>query len=653
MSEHFVTNFDILGKNVKIKDKNATNEINAIKKKLNTELPLFEKKTGFKSNDLDIHYLCRFYRDYMYKSQSEQAIQQGCAIIDDSTAVCITIDVNNNYATLWKYNYKTGSILNSKSGLAGLGHANDATYNPVSGYVEVALSYSKGLMRINPNTLAIVDTVATDYTFTAVSYDKKSNVLYGRLGDTIYKMNPSNYNLISSKVLNEPSILTDRISHEETYRQGMMCIDGLIGNIYWNPNTIIFYDYDTNEIIRYYNLPKVANEGNPVMEIESGDFITDSKFIFVTNHNLGNGYKEGTTFYECDLNENTITADLFRSITSTPTAAMYLYVDATSTTNSPTGTRNAPFRYLQEAINCALCRNNNSVTIQLLTPGDYGVCYMNGLETPVRILGTTGATINGIYVERSNSVDIRDVILNPVLSGNVTMPITINQSSATLENCTINGLSKPSNYYCIVSNAKLTLYGCNITAKKATAYVTAFIIGEKASEISVTETTYSGANLPEFAKLSSGSLYNKRPCGNISTIIYGGGWGDTSCLRVCEPQTITIDTYLKMVNTDKIKTLGFAHNLMQVVFAIGGSRFPFTFRLYEEEFTQQLSFMTRMNGIWYRYVIVLGVNGNTWSIKPNNIIAVAENPNGTYNPTNLEPSDAKYPKLNSVEIMRV
>lgn len=649
MSEHFVTNFDVLGKNVKIKDENATNEINAIKEKL----PFFEKKTGFKSNDLDIHYLCRFYRDYMYKSETEQAIQQGCAIIDDSTAVCITIDANSTYATLWKYNYKTGSILNSKKGLTGLGHANDATYNPVSGYVEVALGYSKGLMRINPNTLAIVDTVATDYTFTGVSYDKKSNVLYGRLGDTVYKMNPSNYNLISSKVLNEPSILTDRISHEETYRQGMMCINGLIGNIYWNPNTIIFYDYDTNEIIRYYNLPKVANEGNPVMEIESGDFITDSKFIFVTNHNLGNGYKEGTTFYECDLNENTITADLFRSITSTPTTAMYLYVDATATTNSPTGTRNAPFRYLQEAINCALCRNNNSVTIQLLSAGDYGVCYMNGLETPVRILGTTGATINGIHVERSNSIDIRDIILNPILSGNVTLPIIINQSSVTLENCTINGFSTPSNYYCLVSNAKLTLYGCNITAKKATAYKVAFMLGEKASEISVPETNYSGANLPEFAKLTENSIYNKRPCGNITTIIYNGGWGDTSCLRVCESQTMTIDTFLKTVNTDKIKTLGFEHNLMHVVFSIGGSRFPFTFRLYEDAFTQQLSFMTRMNGVWYRYVIVLGVNGNGYTIKPNNIIAVAENPNGTYNPTNLAPSDANYPKLNSVEIMRV
>nr|DAO66670.1 MAG TPA: hypothetical protein [Caudoviricetes sp.] len=649
MSENFVTNFDVLGKNVKIKDENATNEINAI----NEKLPFFEKKTGFKSNDLDIHYLCRFYRDYMYKSETEQAVQQGCAIIDDSTAVCITIDVNSTYATLWKYNYKTGSILNSKSGLTGLGHANDATYNPISGYVEVALSYSKGLMRINPSTLAVVDTVATDNTFTGVSFDRKNNVLYGRLGDTVYKMNPNNYTVISSKVLNEPSILTDRISHEESYRQGMMCIDGLIGNIYWNPNTIIFYDYDTNEIVRYYNLPKVANEGNPVMEIESGDFITDTKFIFVTNHNLGNGYKEGTTFYECDLNENTITADLFRSITSTPTAAMYLYVDATATTNSPTGTKNAPFRYLQEAINCALCRNNNSVTIQLLTAGDYGVCYMNGLETPVRILGTTGATVNGIYVERSNSVDIRDIILNPVLSGNVTLPITINQSSVTLENCTINGFSTPSNYYCVVSNAKLTLYKCNITADKATAYKVAFMVGEKSSEISVAETIYSGAKLPEFAKLSENSRYNKRPCGNISTIIYEGGWGDTSCLRVCESQAMTIGTNFTMVNTDKIKTLGFEHNLMQVVFAIGGSRFPFTFRLYEEPFTQQLSFMTRMAGVWYRYVIVLGVNGNTFSIAPNNIIAVAENPSGTYSPTNLDTSDEHYPKLNGVEIMRV
>lgn len=649
MSENFVTNFDVLGKNVKIKDENATNEINAIKEKL----PLFEKKTGFKSNDLDIHYLCRFYRDYMYKSDTEQAIQQACAIIDDSTAVCVTIDVNSTYATLWKYNYKTGSILNSKSGLTGLGHANDATYNPVSGYVEVALSYSKGLMRINPNTLAIVDTVAKDYTFTAVSYDKKSNVLYGRLGDTIYKMNPSNYNLISSKVLNEPSILTDRISHEETYRQGMMCINGLIGNIYWNPNTIIFYDYDTNEIIRYYNLPKVANEGNPVMEIESGDFITDTKFIFVTNHNLGNGYKEGTTFYECDLNENTITADLFRSITSTPTAAMYLYVDATATTNSPTGTKNAPFRYLQEAINCALCRNNNSVTIQLLSAGDYGVCYMNGLETPVRILGITGATINGIYIERSNNVNIRNVTINPILSGNVTSPITINQSKVTIENCVLNGYSTPVNYYCIVSNADLTLYNCNITAKKSTAYKTAFIIGEKGSEVNVAETTFYSSDLPEFAKLTSCSKYNKRPCGNSPYIIYDGGWGDTSCLRVCESQALTVDTFLTMVNTNKIKTLGFEHNLMQVVFAIGGSRFPFTFRLYEEAFTQQLSFMTRMVGVWYRYVIVLYVDGKSFKIKPNNIIAVAENPSNTYNPTNLNPSDEHYPKLNSVEIMRV
>jgi hypothetical protein len=653
MSESFVTNFDVLGKNVKIKDENATKEINSINEKLNTELPLFEKKTDFKSNDLDIRYLCRFYRDYMYKSETEQAIQQGCAIIDDNTAVCITIDVNSTFATLWRYNYRTGSIVNSKSGLTGLGHANDATFNPVSGYVEVALSYSKGLMRIDPNTLAIVDTVATDYTFTAVSYDKKNNVLYGRLGDTIYKMNPNNYKVISSKVLNEPSILTDRISHEETYRQGMMCINGLIGNIYWNPNTIIFYDYDRNQIVRYYNLPKVANEGNPVMEIESGDFITDTKFVFVTNHNLGNGYKEGTTFYECDLNENTITADLFRSITSTPTAAMYLYVDATATTNSPTGTKNAPFRYLQEAINCALCRNNNSITIQLLTAGDYGVCYMNGLETPVRILGTTGATINGIYVERSNSVNIRDVILNPVLSGNVTLPITINQSNVTLEKCTINGFPAPSNYYCIVSNAKLTLYNCNITANKATAYKVAFMLGEKSSEISVAETIYSGANLPEFAKLSGNSRYNKRPCGNISTIIYDGGWGDTSCLRVCSPQVMVIDKFFTMINTDKIKTLGFEHNLMQVVFDVNGSRFPFTFRLYEEPFTQQLAFITRMEGVWYRYVIVLGVNGNTYSIKANNIIAIAENPSGTYNPTNLTTDDVHYPKLNGVEIMRV
>ena len=649
MSDNFVTNFDVLGKNVKNKDENATNEI----KTINEKLPFFEKKTGFKSNDLDIHYLCRFYRDYLYKSQTEQAIQQGCAIIDDSTAVCITINSDSSYATLWKYNYKTGSILNNKSGLTGLGHANDATYNPVSGYVEVALGDLKGIVRINPSTLTVVNTVATNYTFTGISFDKKNNVLYGRVGNIVYKINPSNYSIISSKVLNEPSILTDRISHEETYRQGMMCINGLIGNIYWNPNTIIFYDYDTNEIVRHYNLPKVANEGNPVMEIESGDFITDTKFIFVTNHNLGNGYKEGTTFYECDLNENTITGDLFRSITSTPTAAMYLYVDATTTNNAPTGTENAPFRYLQEAINCALCRNNNSVTIQLLSAGDYGVCYMNGLETPIRIYGTTGATINSIYAERSNNVNIRNVTINPILSGNVTSPITINQSNVTLENCTINGFSAPSDYYCIVSNAKLTLYKCNITGTKSTAYTISYILAEKGSEVNVPETTFSSSDLPEFAKLTNCSKYNKRPCGNLPFIIYSGGWCDTSCLRVCESQALTVDTFLTMVNTNKIKTLGFEHNLMQVVFAIGGSRFPFTFRLYEEAFTQQLSFMTRTGGVWYRYVIVLYVDGKSFKIKPNNIIAVAENPSNTYNPTNLNPSDEYYPKLNSVEIMRV
>ena len=177
MSDNFVTNFDVLGKNVKIKDENATNEI----KTINEKLPFFEKKTGFKSNDLDIHYLCRFYRDYLYKSQTEQAIQQGCAIIDDSTAVCITINSDSSYATLWKYNYKTGSILNNKSGLTGLGHANDATYNPVSGYVEVALGDLKGIVRINPSTLTVVNTVATNYTFTGISFDKKNNVLYGRV----------------------------------------------------------------------------------------------------------------------------------------------------------------------------------------------------------------------------------------------------------------------------------------------------------------------------------------------------------------------------------------------------------------------------------------------------------------------------------------
>lgn len=617
---------------------------------------VLERRDALKSNDLAILHLGTLWRDYSYQGAGKVATQQGVAVIDDTFAIIGLRNDDDTKGVFVKVNYRTGQILATSAEYSNVGHVNDATYNPKSGYAEFVTGLQNGIARVNVENCALVDTKGSR-AYTAISYNYSDGFLYARSVNSYYKIDPSTYAEVESMQVTEPTILTERIGTNDSYRQGMFSYKNMVACMYWNPNTIIFYEWGTGNIMMHYDLPLYANDGVPIMEPESGDILEDGTVIMVALCNLSQGFKTGSVFLEANFQKNVINGDLFRTIGSTPTNGMTLYVDATANNYDADGTDSKPFRYVQEAINACYARKNNMILISLRTAGNYGLIYINGMNNSLRIQGVAGAVVNSITVERSTDVDIRTVDITPVFpasAGSVQYPIYVNQARVNIESSNFNGYSNPKTYYGVVTNGELHLYNGGAEFTKATGYTNAAFRAEKNSILNIYGWQFSSANVPECARIATGSVLWRRPPGALNAFIYESGFGNPSLVQIATSQALTVGTPITLDLSCFPNGLNYICNMMNFVMNANGLDFPFTVRITDGTSSYHMTFVMKSEGDWYLYDVSVSINTKAGTITPTGISCTHIQPKAeTYTPAEDITSGEFFPTLDRIDLFRV
>ena len=543
-------------------------------KHIKTATEKFDVADGFARNGmsgrLEIQTMSRFAKDYGVGDW----VTQGFAPIPDSQIGFIFLrNGDDTSCTIYKVNYVTGELLATKSGLTGLGHVNDATYNQRTGTVDVCAA--SGIARINKNTLEIDSILDPDHqVYTGLSYDLVLKCLYGRNGYTFFKLDPYTCEIQSNNVADEPQVLKDRIASGLCVRQGSMARDGKIAIVYNAPDVIVVYNYEGSDyttstpyVYRIYELPLKYNNGQLLSEVEGGDFTSESEIALVENCNLV-GYKNLSKIIKVDLSKNVLSGTLFSQMKATPTTTENIYCDATTTCNIPDGSQDRPFRYIEEAVYCALAKYGSMVTINLMTAGDYGLCYINGLASPLRIIGVSGAIINGIHLERVTSVDFRTFTVKS--TGLLANTIELNQATCYFNGVTFEPPTTKANYYMNIVRSNMYCTGSNNAASltKDNAFNSYLIHAEKASKVGLYSFSTSGLGTYVYADTAS-EVYT-RPSITSPVELHNGAYANPSMIQIAERQSITPGGTITLSNTDLLggNALNYMHNKIHFEFTI-------------------------------------------------------------------------------------
>lgn len=607
--------------------------------------------SAIRGSRLEIQFLSRYFRDRV-----GCWVQQGFAAIDSMTGLMILRNEDNSADKVVKINFITGNILKTSAEMS-LGHANDATYNAKSGYLEVAISQHEGIARIDVDTLELVDIKTQgSNTYTGISYDYKTEKLYCRAGSRFYKLDPTSYLVEGVVVSKEPENIKRAINQERGYRQGMFAYNGLVGTLYSAPDGIVLYDFETGDPVEYYTFPKYASGGAPFTEIESLDCVNDSELIMATNLPIPQAFKGGTYIFKADLKKSTVGGEFFSPMAAAPTTQIGYYVDARSTSNIPNGSKQTPFRYVQEAIYAAMANQNKAVLIELVSAGDYGPVYIAGLSSPIRINGVSGATLDTVYAERATSVDLRTVTIKN--SGLTTQTVYANQAQMIFRSVTFNAPTKAANYYivCTGSSDVMCVGGCSVECDD-TSYLKSLILCERGS-------TFNGysfstkSTITTLVDASYGSHVFFRDPNSKNAVLRTDSYINPSLVTIAEAQSISAGSNvtlsnLKAINSDRFDHL---HNFMTVELVLNNETVTRTFRLVTTNPHLVLDGNIYVSGSnWIHYYVKFDMTLSSSTIKTETIrLYQHSDESSSYSsPTVLTSSSAYWPKLKGIYLFRV
>lgn len=373
---------------------------------------------------------------------------QGICVIDENTQILCTINTTTEVdsVVLTKIVNNAVTLTKTIATEGGFGHANSATFNRTTG--EMLLAGSSGLCRININTLSVIGYVTTTGAVTGVSYDPIKNKVCIRNGTNYSILNPTTYSVENTFSANEPVWITTRLNQSPmvSARQGLVSYNGLVGCIYYNPNVIIFYDYN-GDVQSVYNFPYDVSKMYIIRELEDGDFLPSGLAIFDSTGAFGGRLTYRSLVFSVQFSTNqiikipTTRTDYADTPTNSP---LNFYVSSNADALNPDGSSNNPFRYVQEAVEAASLQDSKNVVINLTGAGNFGALVIIGVPMTVRILGDNEnqQIVEDVSVDRSTFADLRYLTAQAVNNPNGAIQIT--GARVSLVGCTITGGAKKS-----------------------------------------------------------------------------------------------------------------------------------------------------------------------------------------------------------------
>lgn len=213
--------------------------------------------------------------------------QGGCT---DGTYLyqCSGDSSNYSYMTVIKYKISDGTYTSvTFNGTPNFGHANDMTYNPITGYLYICTMLDDGsIIVLDADDLSYVETIhitnygGNPYRVWQFCYDRNLNVYYSSVSATSICVYDSNWNCIEQKTIADiPTATMQGSETDGTYYY----------RILYNPNIINVVDLTTGELVKNITNP-VSNEPEAIMYDWNGNYYFS-------------GYKTPSLFYRLKMFE--------------------------------------------------------------------------------------------------------------------------------------------------------------------------------------------------------------------------------------------------------------------------------------------------------------------------------------------------------------
>lgn len=218
--------------------------------------------------------------------------QGGCT---DGTYLyqCSGDSTNHTYMTVIKYKISDGTYTSvTFNGTPNFGHANDMTYNPITGYLYVCTMLEDGsIIVLDADDLSYVETIyitrydGSPYKVWQFAYDRILNVYYSSCGSTEWATTgiavyDANWNCLEERPIADiPTATMQGSETDGTYYY----------RILYNPNIINVVDLATGELVKNITNP-VSNEPEAIM------FDWNGNYYF-------SGYKTPSLFYRLKMFE--------------------------------------------------------------------------------------------------------------------------------------------------------------------------------------------------------------------------------------------------------------------------------------------------------------------------------------------------------------
>lgn len=350
----------------------------------------------------DIRFLFR-----MYDSLAPQA---GC-YVGNNAFVLATIDTSDDSAKFYRIDLSTGSIT-AQNTIAGAGHVNGMCYAPQTDTVYFAVGWLTGgtpqntVIGFSATTLSITGRYTYDDYVTGMGSYGNDIWIFSNYTNTAKKLNADmSVSGESVEIAQDPDL-----TGSDAVRQTIGVYKNYIVEVYSTPQVLVFHSMADGTISGYINIADMTNALYWLGEIENVSFYGEEFYI----NTAAAGYSQGNMalIFKGNMSANAISNPFGLQTINNPTKFYQIYVDAAApAAGRPLGTQDAPFRYVQEAINSIMSEHVGSVIIHLVSAGNYGSANVSGVGKYVQITGPAGAIIDGLTVSDSY-LDIRGVRVN-------------------------------------------------------------------------------------------------------------------------------------------------------------------------------------------------------------------------------------------------
>ena len=210
---------------------------------------------------------------------SRYGSQSMCITPNGFIAVGEVIQTNGVVGSITEFSFN-GEELSGRHKLMQnvIGHGNDCCYNPITNQIYICNS---GIRVIDYNTLEYVKyyTRSDNSTLypTGIAFDNVTNILYGRNGTTVFKIN-INESTSSFSTTTIGNMLSTTDYNRVVGGQGMAAHNGIAYFMVNTHNQIVKFDLDEGKVLENIIINDDSST-TPYGEIEGVDFLTDQLYI--------------------------------------------------------------------------------------------------------------------------------------------------------------------------------------------------------------------------------------------------------------------------------------------------------------------------------------------------------------------------------------